>query len=166
MPNKDIVYMDFNESHRQQVETQFLQLVSHVAQFNPLRKKQADPTFATTYLNTFLLKTKENKAVIKIAIENNQVVGFAIGVIKEKEANELLEFLPVKIGFISDLYIDPNYRTRGIGSALVNEIEKYFKTHACIISEINVAIENTNAHKLYKALGYRDNDVNLRKSIA
>jgi GNAT superfamily N-acetyltransferase len=57
------------------------------------------------------------------------------------------------------------YRGRGIGRALIAYLEAWATDHGVERVMLNVAEANVNAIRLYHALGYRDYDRAMRKSI-
>ncbi|MDZ4672592.1 MAG: GNAT family N-acetyltransferase [Phototrophicales bacterium] len=55
---------------------------------------------------------------------------------------------------ISDLFIAPTHRNRGIGTALIRHLVGIAKNHACQIAEIGVGENNPSARRLYERLGF------------
>ena len=69
-----------------------------------------------------------------------------------------------KIGFIDGVYVDEEYRGKGIATKLINEAINMTKEEYDYM-EINVMINNQAAYNLYKKLGFYDLRVTLRKDI-
>jgi ribosomal protein S18 acetylase RimI-like enzyme len=58
-----------------------------------------------------------------------------------------------------------NYRGRGIGRALIGHLEGWAAEHGVERVTLVVAEANVDAIRLYRALGYREYDRAMRKTI-
>jgi ribosomal protein S18 acetylase RimI-like enzyme len=56
---------------------------------------------------------------------------------------------------IMSLCVDPSVRRRGIGRRLVEEVEKRFAAHGCLVSRLEVGFTNIPALRLYAGMGYK-----------
>ncbi len=61
-----------------------------------------------------------------------------------------------RYGFVGSIGVETNYRRCGIGTALMRAAEEYLKTSGVRAIEIDVFTFNTEAERLYAALGYED----------
>jgi ribosomal protein S18 acetylase RimI-like enzyme len=61
-------------------------------------------------------------------------------------------------GLIYHLAVDPGLRERGIGSLLMDEVERRLKAKGCIRCYLMVAADNENAIRFYKSRGWDDMD--------
>lgn len=82
--------------------------------------------------------------------------------LKKKNTNEIVAL--DKEADEEDYYIDtvcvhPNFRWRGIGSALLNEVEKRAIHDGLPSLSLNVAKDNSAAKKLYKNLGFLEKKI-------
>lgn len=55
---------------------------------------------------------------------------------------------------IQTIFIEPEYRGRGIGTAILNALEKELKAQGFKVIILNVFTHNSRAYHLYKKLGY------------
>lgn len=69
-----------------------------------------------------------------------------------------------KIAFINGLFVEEEYRGKGIATKLIDEAIKIAKENYNYI-EINVMYNNEVAYKIYKKLGFNDLSVTLRKDL-
>jgi ribosomal protein S18 acetylase RimI-like enzyme len=69
------------------------------------------------------------------------------------------------LGRISDLWVKPGTRGRGIARALIAAAEKRFRTAGLARSEVTAVHGNSEALRLYKALGYCPYHVTLAKKL-
>ncbi len=58
-------------------------------------------------------------------------------------------------GRITSLVIDDGCRGKGIGRALVEKAEDYFRSEDCIKSEVTSGDHRPEAHAFYQACGYK-----------
>jgi len=102
------------------------------------------------------------------AIEKDQIVGFVIGTIYY-ERTELT-------GHVLTIDIRETHRRKGVGTALLQEMEKQFKEQGVTACRLEVREDNAPALRFYQKLGYKKiaelenyygkvNGLYLRKSL-
>ena len=156
-----ISYRAYTEEDRDQVKQLLVYLVTSIATKNSLRRKRPSAKFSEHYLNKQLLYVKEGKGIVYVAIDSGNVVGCGIGVIKDLNQEDLMEFKDIKKGFVSDLVVSQNYQKKGVGARLMQCLGKYFENEDCKYIETEVLLSNINAHALYQRLGYVANAVSM-----
>jgi GNAT superfamily N-acetyltransferase len=72
----------------------------------------------------------------------------------------------VKTGFISHVYVRPESRGKRVGHALGEGLEQWFREKGLATIELQVIIGNIEALEFWKARGYMDDLVQVRKAIA
>lgn len=55
-----------------------------------------------------------------------------------------------------DLFVVPNYRSKGIGSLILSHAERLAEQHGYVQIGLGVDVENPSARRLYERLGYTD----------
>lgn len=93
-----------------------------------------------------------NNEEIFVAKENNNIVGYVIIKIMEKN-NRKMRYR--KILEISNLGVEEKYRNKGIGTELLNFIKNKSIENNCTDLYLTVNEENKNAIKLYEKFGFR-----------
>ena len=93
-----------------------------------------------------------NNGEIYVAKENNNIVGYVIIEIMEKN-NRKMRYR--KILEISNLGVEENYRNKGIGTELLNFIKNKALENNCTDLYLTVNEENKNAIKLYEKFGFK-----------
>lgn len=86
-------------------------------------------------------------AVGLIAKLNGEIVGFVIGMLYADDDRI--------VGHILTVDVLPEYRRRGIGLRLLEEIEKIFRGKGANVSVLEVREDNIAALRLYQKLGYK-----------
>ena len=102
-------------------------------------------------LKSFLIR-KQNDSNFKLLIAEYEglPVGYVMGWINERP--------PIyhyrKEGYLSNIYIDAQYRGRGIGSELYKQLENWFVEKGVKYIEIKADCENFDTVKSFIALGF------------
>ena len=105
---------------------------------------------STEKMRSTFSRLATNPAYILLAAkQNDRLVGFAMGIICEELYGDCKPFM-----LIEDLIVDKNHRRKGVGSALMRELEKYAIDHDCCQIIFVTEADRTEAHRFYKSLGY------------
>ena len=88
-------------------------------------------------------KLMDKSAVFKLLKENGKIIGFCEFV---KEDDRL---------FLSKLYVDKNYRGKGLGKILFDETVKYAKENSLDTIYLTVNKGNTPSYNIYLHLGFK-----------
>lgn len=110
-----------------------------------------DPDIAGKSPNKFISNLQRgllgdfSKKYIITAQDQNDTIGILIGIPKEE-----------KLLHIYSLHVSPNYRNKGVGSALLSKCinDAYFNNIKGII--LDVHIDNKPAYNLYKKFGFKE----------
>lgn len=89
---------------------------------------------------------KNPKAIVLLGRVNDEVAGFIIGLIENREA--------IKIGRVYTVDVAVQHRRRGIGSILLRELEKAFVKSGIQSCYLEVRVDNEAARRLYRKQGY------------
>jgi len=69
------------------------------------------------------------------------------------------------IALIDGLYVNEEYRHKGIATNLINECKKWAKETGATIIELNVMSENINAINLYQNIGFKELEKKMRLNL-
>lgn len=101
-----------------------------------------------------LEEVKNNNGKCYVAVEKDKVVGLIMGTIPDYGKFDYLDYKCPKRGIITELVVTSKVRSNGVGRALMDEIEKYFKDNKCEYVLVDVFAYNDNAIKFYEKRGY------------
>ena len=59
------------------------------------------------------------------------------------------------VGFVSEVWVEPAHRGRGVGERLVRAAEEWFRAQGIERAELQVMMDNEAARALYAKLGWR-----------
>ena len=77
----------------------------------------------------------------------------------------MYQVVPFHNGEVTELYVVPEARQLGLGTALVEACEKWFRENGCGAVHIDVFAPNAGAVRFYERLGYEARDVNQLKAL-
>lgn len=134
-------------------------------QIDPLRLFRRAKGYRKKYTTHLLTHVKQHQGRIIFAFSQGQVVGCIVGLIEKREKAEQLEYIPIKVGRVNELFVHEGYRSRGIGKKLMKEMEKYFKQKKCHVSRVQAFASNMSTYQFYQSIGYNDRDIELMKIL-
>lgn len=120
--------------------------------FNKYRifyKQRSDIDLCRKFINDRL---KNNESVIFVAIieENKRVIPIGFTQLYPKFSSGKA----IKIWVLNDLYVEQNYRNKGIGENLINRVLEFAKEDSASYVELSTATDNHNAQRLYETVGF------------
>ncbi|WP_422657589.1 GNAT family N-acetyltransferase [Paenibacillus sp. EC2-1] len=99
-----------------------------------------------------------------IVIDHEKVIGYLIGEVKKNEGFVIFEESEQSYFEIDEIYIDPDYRERKIGSVLLSEVTSHVKekgTNRIIVSSANKDLKKTM--EFYEKNGFQSWTITLFK---
>jgi ribosomal protein S18 acetylase RimI-like enzyme len=116
------------------------------------------------YVNRLKQQCAEDDGVILIAEEDGKAVGYAVILTRSVEDGAGDE-VAYDYAYILDLVVTKDARRRGIGRMLLDDCERRAKEAGRDDLRITVLARNQGAHALYRALGFGDLLIDMRKSL-
>ena len=107
------------------------------------------------YKVTFLSRTKPN---YQIFLENRNCL-FYVATINDKIAGFIIAIVEGEVGHILLLAVHPNFRRRGLGTALLKHTLSELKRRGVKKVYLEVGTSNIPAINLYKKLGFKIKDL-------
>jgi ribosomal protein S18 acetylase RimI-like enzyme len=128
-----------------------LALQAHLARAN--RHLLALSAQRVAALTNFYLDTLEDpKAQVLVAYDPGaeQVTGMAVGRILRQE-----EFNPPDWGRIDDVWVEPEYRRRGVCGAMMAQLLEFFARAKIEVLVLEYAVGNREAEQVWSRLGFQ-----------
>lgn len=72
----------------------------------------------------------------------------------------------VAYGEITELFVVPAYRRRGVARTLIAEAERIARTRGCGVIHVNVWHDNAEAHSAYGSAGFEAVEVGFEKRLS
>ncbi len=101
-----------------------------------------------------LKDVNDNNGKCYLAIDDNKAIGLIMGTIPPYDEYDYLDYKCPKRGRIIELIVTSKVRSKGIGQALIDKMEEYFKSVGCEYVLVDVFGYNDNALKFYFKKGY------------
>lgn len=119
------------------------------------------------YTKQALKDVQKMDGVVYVAEQSGGVVGFIQGVIIKHDKNVMHNFTHYQgaQGWIGLFFIDPKFRGRGIGKALLDKIKDYFESKGCQSLRLKVMHSNEQALNLYENYGFTPRDIEMAMKI-
>lgn len=131
------------------------------AQFESDRR--LDAAAGADYLPQLVDSATKKQGRIFIAEVAGAPIGWAVCYVSEHEP--FVKEEERLYGYVSELYVEEAFRGRHIGRALLNACEGHFRTLGTKTVLIAALSANTRAVNAYRATGYTDYAINLRKIL-
>lgn len=87
-----------------------------------------------------------------VVVAGGRIVGFVSGEMRQGSPT----FLPKTWASVDDVFVDPDYRNRGMGRALIQSVEAWAKERDADGISLQVAAANARGRKFYEDLGFRE----------
>ena len=117
-----------------------------------------DENFVVT--NMYENYIEDSNKLIIVAEENNEIVGYLYGIIKPKD--DTYKYIIAKL---DALYIDNNYRNKGIATSLIDHFKKWAISKDANRLEVNVWSNNIKAKHLYEKNNFKTTSETLTVDI-
>lgn len=131
-----------------QISDLVLRLKKLNEEFDPLYTvRQEAPEIARKYVSDSLGK----EDVITLVAESS---GRVVGVVRA-EIRSRIFYEPLIAGVITDLYVLPSYRRKGVGEALISSLAKILKSKGVTLVSAEFPPMNKIAVEFYTSLGFK-----------
>lgn len=95
-----------------------------------------------------------------VARKDGELVGFVMFTVESGQYEQ-----DVRRGVVQNLYVDPDYRRRGIGTELLGAAEDSLAGRGVDRVALNVLAANEAARRFYRRSGYEPHRVEVEKSV-
>jgi ribosomal protein S18 acetylase RimI-like enzyme len=116
------------------------------------------------YIDLLKKKCAEDEGVILIAGENGRALGYAVVLTRSVEDGTGDE-VAYDYAYVVDLVVIRQAHRRGIGRMLLEECERRVRAAGRNDMRITVLARNEEAHALYRAFGFDDLLIDMRKIL-
>lgn len=119
--------------------------------------RQRDPHFTRTdsahqlFSSWFVKQIEEEGASALVAEVDGKVVGYALGIVRQHPP----VFARRTYGEINDIAVSSEYRRRGVGQALFERLQQWFKSRGIERIETRVATSNEVSSTFWRKMGFK-----------
>ena len=146
--------IEYNDKYLEDVKDLLVELEEYILTIDKDELDQLHPEYREKMAILDLEEVKDNNGKCYIAVEDNKAVGLIMGTIIKFDEYDYLDYKCPKEGEITELIVSKNVRSNGVGQALMNKMEEYFKSVGCEYVLVDVFAYNEKAIKFYDKKGY------------
>ena len=145
----------------QRIGELWLEMVRFHRQFDPMLFNASEKG-AEFYQQSIVSRLNDPNTRVLVAEEDGQVIGYVLGMIADIMAEV---FQPIRSGFLAVIYVQEDYRRRGIGKELVERLVLWFQSKDVAYYEWHVAQKNSKAVEFWESMGGEVTMLRMRAKI-
>ena len=146
--------IEYEDKYLEDVRDLLTELEEYIVSIDKDELDHVHPEYHEKMALVDLEDVKNNNGICYLAIENDKAIGLIMGTIPPYDEYDYLDYKCPKRGIITELIVTSKIRSTGVGQALMNKIEEYFKLNGCEYALVDVFAYNENAINFYDKKGY------------
>ena len=146
--------IEYEEKYLEDVKDLLVELEEYILTIDKDELDQLHPEYREKMAILDLKELEENNGKCFLAVEDNKAIGLIMGTIIQYDENDYLDFKCPKSGEITELIVTTKIRSTGVGQALMNKKEEYFKYLGCEYIFVDVFAYNQKGINFYNKQGY------------
>lgn len=146
--------IEYNEKYIEDIKDLLVELEEYIVSIDKDHLDQVHPDYRDKMALLDLEEVNNNNGKCYLAIENDKAIGLIMGVLRNCDKYDYLDYKCPQSGEITELIITNRVRNQGIGNLLMKKMEDYFKSIGCEYVFIDVFAYNKSALKFYEKNNY------------
>ena len=146
--------IEYKDKYLEDVRDLLTELEEYIVSIDKDELDHVHPEYREKMALVDLDEVNKNNGKCYLAIENDTAIGLIMGRIPPYEENDYLDYKCPKRGIITELIVTSKIRSKGVGQALMDKMEEYFKLNNCEYVLVDVFAYNDNAINFYNKKGY------------
>lgn len=146
--------IEYEDKYLEDVRDLLTELEEYIVSIDRDHLDQVHPAYHEKMALVDLDEVNKNNGKCYLAIENDTAIGLIMGTIPSYDEYDYLDYKCPKRGIITELIVTSKIRSRGVGQALMEKMEEYFKLNGCEYVLVDVFAYNENAINFYDKKGY------------
>ena len=157
--------IEYEEKYLEDVKDLLVELEEYIISIDKDNLDQLHQDYREKMAILDLEEVNENNGKCYLAIEDDKAIGLIMGIIPPYEEFDYLDYKCPKRGEITELIVTKKVRSNGVGKALMNKMEEYFKNLGCEYIHVDVFAYNESGINFYKKDGYHTRMENMIKKV-
>ncbi len=149
-----MVIIEYNEKYLDDVRDLLTELEEYILTIDKDNLDTIHPDYHEKMALVDLEEVNDNDGKCYLAIENNKAIGVVMGTIVKYDKYDYLDYKCPRSGEITELVVSKESRNQGVGKALMDKMEEYFKNMGCEYVYVDVFAYNENAINFYNRDNY------------
>ncbi len=156
---------EINERYYEEVKDLLVELQEYIVEIDNFKLNIISKEYREKYFEYMIEDCKKNEGKVYVAIENEKVIGMIAGFVQSYDKRDKLDYACPKKALVAELVVSKNARSKGIGTSLLDTLEKYFISIGCKYVQIEVFAPNETAKSFYYKQGYQNRMLSLFKKL-
>ena len=158
--------VEYSEKYLEDVRDLLVELEEYILSIDKDNLDQIHPEYREKMAILDLLDVKNHNGKCYLAVNDaNKAIGLIMGTIPPYDEFDYLDYKCPKRGEITELIVTSKIRSNGVGQALINKMEEYFKSVGCKYVIVDVFGYNELGKKFYKKKNYHTRMETMIKEI-
>lgn len=157
--------IDYDNKYDEQIKDLIVELQNYLIDIDDWHTQVLLPNYREDMFKLDMDEVKNQNGKVFLASQDGEIVGLIIGVVEEKDEIDKLTNDCAKTGKVSELIVKNNIRGHGVGKALLDKIEDYFKSIDCKRINIEIFGPNSKGLNFYEKNNYIVRDMIVSKRI-
>ena len=157
--------IEYEDKYLEDVKDLLTELEEYIVSIDKDNLDHVHPEYREKMAIIDLEEVKNNDGKCYLAIENDKAIGLIMGTIIKFDEYDYLDYKCPKEGEVTELIVTSKTRSKGIGQALLNKMEEYYKSVNCEYILIDVFAYNDNAIDFYNKTKYHNRMHTVIKKI-
>lgn len=146
--------IEYEDKYLKDVRDLLTELEEYIVSIDKDELDQVHPEYHEKMALIDLEEVNKNNGICFLALENDKVIGLIMGTIPKYDEYDYLDYKCPRRGIITELIVTSKIRSKGVGQALIEKIEEYFKANGCEYVLVDVFAYNEKAINFYNKKGY------------
>ena len=156
--------VEYEEKYLNDVRNLLVELEEYILTIDKDDLDRLHPDYWEKMAVIDLEKVKRSNGKCFLALDGNFVIGLIMGIIRDYDEYDYLDYKCPKSGEITELVVSKNARGNGVGKELILKMEEYFKSLNCEYSFVDVFAYNDKAINFYNNNDYHSRmHINVKK---
>lgn len=157
--------IEYKDTYIDDIKDLLVELEEYIVSIDEDNLDQVHPEYRNKMAIIDLDIIKNNNGKCYLAIEDTKAVGLIMGIVRNYDKYDYLDYKCPKSGEIIELIVTKKIRSKGIGQALMDKMEEYFKSIDCEYVLVDVFAYNKDAVDFYNKKGYHSRMITNIKKI-
>ena len=146
--------IEYEDKYLEDIRDLLTELEEYIVSIDKDELDQVHPEYHEKMALVDLEDVNKNNGKCYLAIENDKAIGLIMGTIPPYDEYDYLDYKCPKRGIITELIVTSKIRSKGVGQALMDKMEDYFKSNECEYSLVDVFAYNEMGINFYDKKGY------------
>ncbi len=163
--DKNIVIIEYQDSYQESIKNLLVELQNYIIKIDKYNLNIISKDYRDKYFDFMLEDNKRYKGKVFLAVQDNCVLGFISGYLRNYDFRDYLDYSCPKMGIITEFIVNQDSQSQGVGKKLLFQMEDYLKNLDCQYITLDVFAYNQKAIDFYYGNNYENRMISLIKKV-